>query len=84
LGKKILRWAGYTRNQEAVRAAIARKEYADLTPTAVGIVDEFFALMDEIGIMDRLVVDGSYQRRMVPMALLVQLFINTLTYSEVA
>jgi len=65
-----------------VRAAIARKEYADLTPTAVGIVDEFFALMDEVGIMDRLVVDGSYQRRMVPMALLVQLFINTLTYSE--
>ena len=71
MGKKILRWAGYTRNQEAVRAAIARKEYADLTPTAVGIVDEFFALMDEVGIMDRLVVDGAYQRRMVPMALLV-------------
>lgn len=71
MGEKVLRWAAYTRNQEAVAEAIARKEYADLTPTAVGVVDEFFALMDEVGILDRLAVEGDYQRRMVPMALLV-------------
>ena len=66
-----LRWAAYTRNQEAVAEAIARKEYEDLAPTAVGVVDEFFALMDEVGIMDRLAVEGDYQRRMVPLALLI-------------
>jgi hypothetical protein len=66
-----LRWAAYTRNQEAVTAAIARKEYVDLTPTGVGVVDEFFALMVEAGVMDRLAVDGDYQRRMVPLVLLV-------------
>ncbi|MFH1141532.1 MAG: transposase [Chloroflexota bacterium] len=66
-----LRWGVYTRNQEAVAEAIARKEYEDLTPTGVGVVDEFFALMDELGTLDRLAVDGVYQRRMVPMVLLV-------------
>ena len=70
MAEKVLRWAAYPRNQEAVAEAIARKEYADLTPTAVGVVDEFFALMDEVGILDRLAVEGDYQRRMVPMALL--------------
>ena len=49
-----LRWAAYARNQAAVAEAIARKEYVDLTPTSVGVVDEFFALMDELGILDRL------------------------------
>ncbi len=63
------RWAAYTRNQETVGAAIARKEYVDLTPTGVGVVDEFFALMDEVGMMDRLAVEGVYQRRLVPMVL---------------
>jgi len=71
LGEKVLRWAAYTRNQEAVAQAIARKEYTDLTPTAVGVVDEFFALMDEVGILDQMAVEGDYQRRLVPMALLV-------------
>lgn len=66
-----LRWGVYTRNQEAVAAAIARKEYEDLTPTGVGVVDEFFALMDELGTLDRLAVEGVYQRRMVPVVLLV-------------
>jgi hypothetical protein len=66
-----LRWAAYTRNQEAVAQAIARKEYVDLTPTGVGVVDEFFALMDQIGALKRLAVEGNYQRRMVPMVLLV-------------
>ncbi len=66
-----LRWAAYTRNQEAVAEAIARREYVDLAPTAVGVVDEFFALMDEMGTLERLVVEGTYQRRMVPLALLV-------------
>ena len=65
------RWVAYTRNQEAVAAAIARKEYMDLTPTGVGVVDEFFALMDQVGILDRLAVEEAYQRRMVPMVLLV-------------
>ena len=64
-------WAAYTRNQEAVAAAIARKEYTDLTPTGVGVVDEFFALMDQVGILDRLAVEGTYQRRMVPMVLMM-------------
>ncbi|MDP2952032.1 MAG: hypothetical protein Q8O76_01785, partial [Chloroflexota bacterium] len=64
-------WAAYTRNQEAVAAAIARKEYVDLTPTGVGVVDEFFALMDQVGILDHLAVEGAYQRRMVPMVLMV-------------
>ena len=63
------RWAAYTRNQETVAAAIARKEYVDLTPTGVGVVDEFFALMDEVGMMDHLAVEGIYQRRLVPMVL---------------
>lgn len=70
MGEKVLRWAAYTRNQQSVADAIARKEYLDLTPTGVGVVDEFFALMDEVGILDRLAVEGDYQRRMVPMALL--------------
>lgn len=65
------RWGVYTRNQEAVAAAIARKEYEDLTPTGVGVVDEFFALMDELGTLGRLAVEGVYQRRMVPVVLLV-------------
>lgn len=65
------RWGVYIRNQAAVAAAIARKEYEDLTPTGVGIVDEFFALMDEMGTLKRLAVEGVYQRRMVPMVLLV-------------
>jgi hypothetical protein len=69
--KITLRWAAYTRNQEAVAAAIARKDYMDLTPTGVGVVDEFFALMDEVGLIDRLAVDGIYQRKMVPLVLLV-------------
>lgn len=72
--KVTWRWAAYTRNQEAVAAAIARKDYMDLTPTGVGVVDEFFALMDEVGIMDRLAVEGIYQRRMVPLVLLVSTY----------
>jgi hypothetical protein len=54
-----------------VAAAIARKEYADMTPTGVGVVDEFFALMKEVGILDRLVVEGKYQRRLIPLVLLI-------------
>jgi len=65
------RWVAYTRNQEAVAAAIARKEYMDLTPTGVGVVDEFFALMEQVGILDRLAVEGAYQRRMVTMVLMM-------------
>jgi len=71
LGKVSPRWAAYARNQEAVAAAIARKEYIDLTPTGVGVVDEFFALMDQLGILNRLAVEGDYQRRMVPMVLMM-------------
>lgn len=71
MGKAAGCWAAFRRNQESVRAAIARKEYIDLTPTGVGVVDEFFALMDEVNIMDRLAVEGDYQRKMVPMVLLV-------------
>lgn len=52
-------------------AAIACKEYTDLTPTGVGVVDELFALMDQVGILDRLTVEGTYQRRMVPMVLMM-------------
>ena len=66
-----LRWGVYTRNQEAVAAAIGRKEYADMTPTGVGVVDEFFALMDRVGILKRLKVEGTYQRRLIPLVLLV-------------
>lgn len=65
------RWGFYVRNQESVAAAIARKEYADLTPTAVGVVDEFFALMEQVGILRRLVVNGVYQRRIIPVILLI-------------
>lgn len=65
------RWGAYIRNQEAVAAAIARKEYTDLTPTGVGMVDEFFALMDQVGILNRLAVEGLYQRRLIPLVLLV-------------
>lgn len=71
MSKVTSRWAAYTRNQENVRAAIARKDYMDLTPSGVGVVDEFFALMDEVGMMGRLQVEGEYQRRMVPMVLLI-------------
>ncbi len=71
MSKAKVRWAAYTRNQEAVAAAIARKEYADLTPTGVGVVDEFFALMDQVGILDHLAVEGIYLRRMIPMVLLI-------------
>ncbi|MDO8635078.1 MAG: transposase [Dehalococcoidia bacterium] len=69
------RWASYTRNQESVAAAIARKEYEDLTPTGVGVIDEFFALMDEVGMMDLLEVEGVYQRRLVPMVLEVTTYL---------
>ena len=65
------RWGAYVRNQETVAAAIARKEYADMTPSGVGVVDEFFALMNEVGILGRLVVEGMYQRRLIPVVLLV-------------
>lgn len=65
------RWGVYTRNQEAVAAAIARKEYEDVTPTGVGVVDLFFALMEEVGIMKRLEVKGVYQRRLIPIILLI-------------
>ena len=65
------RWGAYTRNQEAVAAAIARKEYTDMTPTGGGVIDEFFALMDQIGILNRLAVKGLYQRRLIPLVLLV-------------
>jgi len=71
LSKTRPRWAAYTRNQKTVAAAIARKEYVDLTPTGVGVVDEFFALMDQVGMLDRLAVEGDYQRRMVPMVLMM-------------
>jgi hypothetical protein len=71
LGKVILRWSAYTRNQEAVAAAIARKEYADMAPTGIGVADEFFALMDQVGILDRLSVEGNYQRQLIPMALMI-------------
>jgi hypothetical protein len=65
------RWGAYTRNQEAVAAAIARKEYSDMTPTGVGVVDEFLALMDQVGILNRLAVQGIYQRRLIPLVLLI-------------
>jgi hypothetical protein len=65
------RWGAYTRNQEAVAAAIARKEYTDMTPTGAAVVDEFFALMDQVGILNRLEVEGQYQRRLVPIVLLI-------------
>ncbi len=65
------KWAAYVRNQKAVAEAIARKEYVDMTPTGVGVVDNFFALMDQVGIMGRLEVEGVYQRRLIPMVLLI-------------
>ncbi len=65
------RWGAYTRNQEAVAAAIARKEYTDLTPSGIGVADEFFALMDQVGILKRLTVEGDYQRQLIPMSLLM-------------
>ena len=65
------RWGAYTRNQEAVAAAIARKEYTDMTPSGVEVVDEFFALMDQVGTLRRLAVSGVYQRRLIPLILLV-------------
>jgi hypothetical protein len=65
------RWGVYTRNQEAVAAAIARKEYTDMTPTGAGVIDEFFALMEQVGILNRLAVEGLYQRRLIPIVLLV-------------
>ncbi len=64
-------WGAYTRNQEAVAQAIARKEYTDMTPSGAGVVDEFFALMDQTGILKRLEVSGVYQRRLIPIVLLV-------------
>jgi hypothetical protein len=54
-----------------VAGAISRKEYTDMTPTGVEVVDEFFALMDQVGILDRLTVEGIYQRRMIPLVQLV-------------
>jgi len=71
LSKITLRWAAYTRNQESVAAAVARKEYADMAPTGIGVADEFFALMDQVGILDRLSVEGNYQRQLIPMTLLM-------------
>jgi hypothetical protein len=35
------------------------------------VVDEFFALMDQVGILNRLAVEGVYQRRMIPVALMM-------------
>jgi Transposase DDE domain len=66
-----LRWGAYIRNQEAVAAAIARKEYTDMTPSGVGVADEFFALMDQLGILKRLAVEGNYQRQLIPMTLMM-------------
>ena len=72
MGKAIThRWGFYTHNQEAVAAAIARKEYTDITATGAEVVDEFFALMEQVGILDRLAVEGIYQRRLIPIVLLV-------------
>jgi hypothetical protein len=72
LSKAITRrWGVYTHNQEAVAQAIARKEYTDMTPTGAGAVDEFFALMEQLGILNRLAVEGLYQRRLIPIVLLV-------------
>lgn len=65
------RWCLFRHNQEAVRAAVARRDYVDLTTTAVEVVDEFLALMDEVGILRRLDVEGNYQRRMVAMVVLL-------------
>jgi len=64
-------WGAYTRNQAAVAQAIARKEYTDMTPTGAGVADEFFALMDQVGILKRLEVEGQYQRRLIPLVLLI-------------
>jgi hypothetical protein len=72
LGKVTTRrWGAYTHNQGAVAAAIVHKEYTDMTPSGVGVVDEFFALMDQVGILNRLAVKGIYQRQMIPLILLV-------------
>ncbi len=65
------RWGAYTRNQEAVAEAIARKEYTDMTPTGAEVVDEFFALMDQSGVLKRLEVEGQYQRRLIPVVQLI-------------
>jgi len=65
------RWGAYIRNQESVAAAIARKEYTDLTPSGIGVADEFFALMDQVGILKHLTVEGDYQRQLIPMSLLM-------------
>ncbi len=64
-------WELYKHNQEAVAAAIVRNDYLDMTATGVEIADEFFGLMNEVGILERLKVEGDYQRRMVPMVLLL-------------
>jgi hypothetical protein len=42
-----------------------------MTPGGVGVVDEFFALMEQVGILRRLAVEGLYQRRLIPLVLLV-------------
>ena len=42
-----------------------------MTPTGIGVADEFFSLMDQVGILERLAVEGTYQRQMVPMSLLM-------------
>ncbi len=71
MNEVIHRWGTYTRNQEAVAAAVARNEYQEVIPTGVGMADEFFALMEQVGILARLEVKGVYQRRLIPLVLLV-------------
>ena len=71
MNKVVHHWGAYIRNQEAVAQAIARKEYQEVIPTGVGMVDEFFALMEQVGILARLRVAGVYQRRLIPLVLLV-------------
>jgi hypothetical protein len=66
-----VRWGAYSRNQAAVAAAIARKEYTDMTPSGVGLADEFFALMEQVGILKRLALAGHYQRQLIPLTLMM-------------
>lgn len=42
-----------------------------MTPSGIGVADEFFALMDQVGILERLTVEGDYQRQLIPMSLLI-------------
>lgn len=70
-GSRDFRWRLLTKNEKEVAKRVLGGRYELIGGAGWGFLDDFFAFLDELGFFRLLEVKGEYERRMVPMALML-------------